>query len=191
MNWIKFLGLRFQAVLKKKSSGTTFIEVLVAITILSIIGIAISTGFTSSIILFTKVPQVVNNTLDLLLFENTIRKQVARVKVPFWIYDYKPEEDRRTVSFPLCDGIPYKVITFDYTDNYIEITTSSTDTEKPIDPAEPVIKLGPYNDAEFEIIYDKDVGLTGLSVKATSDKDSVGEIEVYAKFEYAPFWKVK
>jgi prepilin-type N-terminal cleavage/methylation domain-containing protein len=136
----------FLASLSRNESdrGTTFVEVLVAMTILAIVSIAIWSGFAASVSLSKDIPTTVNETADLFLMEGTLQKQVARVRVPLWVYKYEPEDDSTTISLPYCDSLSYKVITFEYTNNNIEITTASTNEKIPIEPEEPKITIGPF-----------------------------------------------
>jgi hypothetical protein len=42
----------------------------------------------------------------------------------------------------------------------------------------------------MELVYDDDIGLTGIEFVLTSAKKNIGEIKIYAKFESSPFWEV-
>lgn len=176
--------------LENHDAGTTFVEVLVALTILSIVSIAMWTGFSASVSLTQDIPSTVDDTANLFVIEGTLQKQVARVQVPFWVYEYEPDDDSTSISLPYCDGISYKVITFEFVNDKIEITTTSTDEKRPLEPEEPKITLDGFEYADMELVYDDDIGLTGIEFALTSKKKNIGEINIYAKFESSPFWKV-
>jgi hypothetical protein len=185
---------RFHALfllLKKKSDGTTLIEVLVAVAVISVIGFAVWIGFSTTILMIKKIPTVVDGTISLIQYDVSLRKQLNRVKVPFWVYEYKAEEDSRSVQFPYCDGIATKLLIFEYNNDYVVIKTDSSDDKNPIDPPEPEIKYGPFSEVSFELVKNDDDELTGLQITVVSEKNNLGEMTIFLRFSCSPFWRMK
>lgn len=111
----------------KGDEGFTFIEVIVSVTIISIISFSLWLGFNTSIRLLFVIPELSKKSNKILALNNIIQEGLERVIIPFWIseYDkvpeYELEEDRAVL--PYFDGIMKRFLILEFIDNYFKINT--------------------------------------------------------------------
>lgn len=169
--------------------GTTLVEVLTAMAVLSIIVVAMWSGFASSISLVKNIPESIDRTIDLVLLQRAFDREFGRVRVPYWTYEFEPEDDATSIVLPYCDGHPWKNLLIEFKDSHIVLSTESSDDEKEIDPPEPVTKLGPFRYFEYEYVEDEDENLIGIEFTLTPMENMAEPTVVFVRFTFMPMWK--
>jgi prepilin-type N-terminal cleavage/methylation domain-containing protein len=177
---------------RNRENGFTFIEVLVSVTILSILGFAIWIGFISVINLIQTVPEATEKGQNLLNLDTYLRHSCEEILVPFWMPEYEYEEESDRVVLPYYGGKEENILSIEYKDKYITITPSiieEDETEDESEPLPPSFKAGPYDEVRFEVISTKEEGLIGLEVSILETFEEYEGVKIFARFGSYPFWK--
>lgn len=137
----------------KNESGFTLIETLIAITLVSLIGIPVFM-VTSNTITFTgKVKDLNRWNKELVQLERVIRKSVAEVQIPFWISDIELTEKSKVMNVPYWNGDAESFLEMKIEDTVFKITTPQGSTV-----------FNGYEGVEFDILKDKESRTIGLSI---------------------------
>lgn len=137
----------------KNESGFTLIETLIAITLVSLIGIPVFM-VTSNTITFTgKVKDLNRWNKELVQLERVIRKSVAEVQIPFWISDIELTEESKVMSVPYWNGDAESFLEMEIDNTVFKITTPQGSTV-----------FNGYEGVEFDILKDKESRTIGLSI---------------------------
>ena len=133
--------------------GFTLIETLVAITLISLIGLPVFM-VTSDTVTFTKKIKDLNRwNGELIKLERVLRKSVRGVQIPFWISDVEVTEGTGTMTIPYWNGDADLVLEMEIEDTVLEITTPEGST---------VFKG--YDGFEFNFLKDSGSRTIGLSI---------------------------
>jgi len=146
----------------KNNSGFTLIETLVAITLISLIGLSVFM-VTSDIVRFTgKVKDLNSWNKELIQLERVLRKSVAEVQIPFWISDIK-----------INDGIGKIIVPYWNGDSDLHLVMKIVDKDFKISTPEGSTVFTGYDGVEFDLLKDnqsRSIGLT-IRVKKTKRED--------------------
>lgn len=88
----------------KKNEGFSFVEVLVSLAIILIIGVLLSFCYSSSFKNLLKAKQNANDSYTILKFDTFLRKNINQISLPNWEKDYKTEYTSSTISFKWMNG---------------------------------------------------------------------------------------
>ncbi|MBN1697777.1 MAG: prepilin-type N-terminal cleavage/methylation domain-containing protein [Spirochaetales bacterium] len=180
---------------KNKEDGFTFIEILVSVVILSVLGFSIWTGFIGVMNLIGSVPEATEKAQKLLALDSYLMQVCGAIKIPFWMPEAEIEEESDKVILPFYDGKKENMLSIEYKDKYIIITTSIIEEEETDEDEEsgetyiPTFKAGPYDEVTFEIVSTKEEGLIGLDVSILETYDEYEPVKIFVRFGSYPFWK--
>ena len=143
----------------KNDSGFTLIETLIAITLVSLIGLPVFM-VTSDTVTFTgKIKDLNRWNKELIQLERVLRKSVGEVQIPFWISDIELTEEAGTMTIPYWNGDADLLLEIEIEDTAFKITTPEGNT----------IFKG-YDGVEFDILKDSQSRTIGLSILMKKSK---------------------
>jgi prepilin-type N-terminal cleavage/methylation domain-containing protein len=144
---------------KKKDSGFTLVETLIAITLISLIGIPVFMVFSETLGFTDKIKDLNRWNKELIQLENVLRQSVSEVKVPFWISDIELTEEAGVMSVPYWDGNADSFLEIEIEDTILKIST----------PLGSTIFKG-YEGFEVNFLKDSGSGTIGLSILVKKNK---------------------
>jgi type II secretory pathway pseudopilin PulG len=87
-------------------AGSTTIEVLVALIILSIAGAALIAGSRSGISAAAGAQRAAVSSISILRLDDAVRRAALRVRIPYWDRSVKIVDEGQTLAIPWFDGDP-------------------------------------------------------------------------------------
>jgi len=148
------------------SSGFTLVETLIAITLISLIGIPVFTVFSDTVGFTEKVKNLNRWNRELIKLERTLRKSVAEVQIPFWISDIGISKECESLIVPYWNGDKNSVLEIKKTDTDLEIFT----------PEGSIVFKG-YDGVEFDILKDSRLRIIGISLRVKKIKREAVEFQ--------------
>jgi len=142
--------------------GFTLIETLVAITLISLIGLSVFMVFSDTVTFTAKVKDLNLWNKELIQLERTLRKSVGEVQIPFWISDIHLTEGTGTMTIPYWNGDADLFLEIEIEDTVLKITTPEGRTV-----------FNEYDGVEFDFLKDsrsRNIGLS-INVKKTKRED--------------------
>lgn len=164
---------------KKPEDGFTFMEVLVAMTIMSILGATVWIGFAAAVNLIKSVPVSVDMVQSYIALDSIVREYMSRVKPPFWQPELDYYMDYTSMSFPFYEGVEGKYLQIEYTNNHLHISTYTEDDES--DEVENLYESGPYMYVYFTEITEKPMGLIGMEITLKPEHENIEEFTIFAR----------
>ena len=141
------------------NSGFTLIETLVAITLISLIGLPVFM-VTSDIVHFTKKIKDLNRwNGELIKLERVLGKSVGEVQIPFWISNIEVIEGIGTIIVPYWNG-----------DSDLHLVMQIEDTAFKITTPEGSTVFNEYDGVEFDFLKDSGSRTIGLSINVKKSK---------------------
>ena len=136
-----------------KNSGFTLIETLVAITLVSLIGIPVFMVSSDTLSFTGKVKGLNRWNRELIQLERVLRKSVGEVQIPFWISDPELTEGNGTVTIPYWNSDADLSFEIKIADTVLNIATPEGST---------VFKG--YDGVEIDLLKDSRFRTIGLSI---------------------------
>lgn len=93
-------------ILNNKNSAFTLMEALISLLIISLIGLVITSAFTSGTRSITKGNEKVKGVVKQLQTDIKIRSAAEKVCIPWWINECQISSTTDTITFPWQDGLP-------------------------------------------------------------------------------------
>ena len=87
-------------------TGSTTIEALVALFILSIAGAALVAGARGGIASAAGAQRAAKSSISILRLDDAVRRAANRVRIPYWGYSVPVVDEGQTLSIPWYDGDP-------------------------------------------------------------------------------------
>lgn len=139
--------------------GFTLIETLIAITLVSLIGIPVFMVFSDTVSFSGKIKDLNRWNKELVQLERVLRKSVREVQIPFWISDIEFIEGHGTMSVPYWNGDVNLYLEMKIEDTVLKITTPKGSTV-----------FGGYDEVEFDFLKDSRSRIIGLSIGVKKSK---------------------
>ncbi len=143
----------------RTNEGFTLIETLIAITLVSLIGIPVFMVFSDTVSFTGNVKDLNRWNKELIQLERVLRKSVGEVGIPFWISDIELTEEAGSMSVPYWNG---------QADSFLEMKT--LDTAFKITTPEGSTVFNGYDGVEFDILKDIGSRTIGLSINVKKTK---------------------
>jgi prepilin-type N-terminal cleavage/methylation domain-containing protein len=169
-----------------REDGFTFIELIVAMTIMSIIGVSMWIGFTAAVKLVHRIPESTEMMQEFLGLDNLLREHVGRIKIPFWEPELEYYIDSSTAQFPFYEGVETKYLLVEFNESELIIKTFDEEGE---DEPEVIFRSGPYAYVSFSEVEEKKIGILGLEVTLKPEHENVEEFSIFARIGGYPFLK--
>lgn len=139
--------------------GFTLIETLIAITLVSLIGLPVFMVFSDTITFTKKIKDLNRWNGELIKLERVLRKSVRGVQIPFWISDVELTEGIGTIIVPYWNGDADLFLEMKIEDTVLKITTPEGSTV-----------FNGYDGVEFDILKDSRSRTIGLSIRVKKTK---------------------
>lgn len=143
----------------KNNSGFTLIETLVAITLISLIGLPVLMVFSDTVTFTKKIKDLNRWNGELIKLERVLRKSLGEVQIPFWISDVEVTEGIGTIIVPYWNGDADLFLEIEIKDTAFKITTPEGSTV-----------FNGYDGVEFDILKDSHSRTIGLSIRVKKIK---------------------
>ena len=143
----------------RNNEGFTLIETLIAITLVSLIGIPVFMVTSDTVSFTNKVKDLNRWNKELIQLERVLRKSVSEVQIPFWISDIELTKETGAMSVPYWNSDVSSLPKIEIEDTVLKITTSERSTV-----------FNGYDGLEFDILKDSQSRTIGLSIKVKKIK---------------------
>jgi hypothetical protein len=90
---------------KKADEGSSLLEVLVAIFVIAIAGMALYLGSARGLIAFSLAGRNARTAQQALMVDDTIRAEATRVRIPYWDTNWSSRSESGSASFPYYEGL--------------------------------------------------------------------------------------
>ena len=144
---------------KKKDSGFTLIEALIALTIVSLIGIPVFMVFSETVTFTGKIKDLTRWNMELIGLERVLRKSVSQIMIPFWINDIEVSKGINIIKVPYWNGEVSSFLEIEVEDGDLKISR----------PKDSTIFKG-YDGFEFDFLEDSQSRTIGLSLIIKKNK---------------------
>lgn len=89
---------------KRDETGSTALEALIAIAVISIAGIALVAGSRNGLAAIAKAESAATDSSKILRIDDALRAAASEVRIPYWARGVELTTDGRTVSVPWYGG---------------------------------------------------------------------------------------
>lgn len=148
------------------NEGFTLIETLIAITLISLIGIPVFSVVTDTVGFTGRVKDLNQWNKELVQLERSLRKSVGEIRAPFWISDIELIEETGFISVPYWNSDADSLLQIGVEDSVLKITTP--DGSK---------VFNGYNGVEFDVFKDSLSRTIGLSITVKKAKREDAEFQ--------------
>lgn len=91
--------------LKSKASGFSYIEAVVSLLIISLIGVLLASVYSISIKSISKMRIKINDSVEHLRVDDELRDFISCVDYPFWVKEYKVDSSENSITVEYFKGI--------------------------------------------------------------------------------------
>jgi prepilin-type N-terminal cleavage/methylation domain-containing protein len=168
----------------KSKSGFTYIEMMVALIILSLVGVLVWQGISASGKLLDKISVSSSTTMRLMQTEESVRELVGKIRIPFWINAMELEEGEGEIAVPFYEGRGENLLIIKYEDGSLIIGNRGTDEEQ----MHGVKSFGPFSNAEIGVARSEEGELFGITVVLYPVKSPLKPLYITARFGSNPIW---
>ncbi len=174
---------RAKSSLIKNEDGFTLIEVMLALTIVSLLGIMIWQGLTKTGKLIEKIYFSSSTTLKIMEMEKYLRRMSGKIVVPFWVSEITIEEGNNVLTIPFYEGNSNSNLFLKFENNYLVI--GCNDTEKK--HSENMHTFGPFSKVTFKLARNRYGDVFGIKFTIHHLKKSNEPIIITTSFQSNPF----
>ena len=171
---------------KSSQDGFTLIEVLIAMFIMSILGMTVWMGFAVAVNLIHTVPQSTKLMQEFITLDSVLREYMSRVRLPFWQPELNYYIDSTSALFPFYEGVEKKFLLIEFMDNEIYLKTFNEDDEE---EDETLFHTGPFQYVYFNEVSEKKQGLIGLEIVLKPEHEKLDEFTIFTRLGGYSFQK--
>jgi prepilin-type N-terminal cleavage/methylation domain-containing protein len=164
---------------RKPEDGFTFMELLVAMAIMSILGVTVWLGFAAAVNLIHAVPVSVELVQSFISLDTFLREYVSRVKPPFWQPELDYYIDSTSVLFPFYEGEEDRYLQIEFYDNYLIISTYTEEDED--DEVQELYRSGPFTYVSFNEVSEKELGFIGMEITLKPEHEKIEEFTIFTR----------
>jgi prepilin-type N-terminal cleavage/methylation domain-containing protein len=157
----------------KNEEGFTFIEILVSMVLLSVLGVTIWTGLISSQGLIRKIISEASMSAKILQLDNFVRQHVNQVKIPFWEGKIKAEAVESGLAIPYLNSDYEDMLIFKISRDMLLIGSKKTGQ---------FTAFGPFNDIGFQLWEGDEEKLLGVKLSVSFGTKVDNNVIIYARF---------
>jgi prepilin-type N-terminal cleavage/methylation domain-containing protein len=178
----------------KTDYGFTYIELLIAIIIMSLLIIGVSQGLLTGTRILEKATVHTTTTGSILHMDNLIRENVARIYFPFWSGEINIEEGENNIEIPFFDGNKDTYLTFSMQDNYLNIAVKRPADDFSADNVEsgykldPIQSFGKFSSADFKPATTPETGVVGVELTLQPLENKNPPVTIIARFGSLPIF---
>jgi len=114
-----------------QSDGFTIVEVLVAVAVTSILGMGLWFALSHAGRLLGKASTVHRNSRQILFLNDTVAREVGRVRIPFWegMSLADGHDESKTLTLPFVDGARNRELSIEYVGDRVRLSRINGDAE--------------------------------------------------------------
>ena len=161
---------------RKTESGSTLLEAIVALAIISILGIGAWNAVGAAIRIAGRINEKSMENARILQLDDALRGLAARIRAPFWVPGHAVTVEAGSARVPYLDGDPDKAFTISFLDGVVTL-----------DDGGRVMRFSGFSRAVISAAEDKESGVYGLTLEL-STKDG-RTIAMTARFGSMPIQK--
>ena len=171
----------------RNDDGFTLFEIMIALVIISVLGVVIWQGFTRGSALIEKISLNSLETINVIHIENSIRRITGEVQIPFWVAELLIEENNDMLTIPYYEGEKDRTLTVNFENNSLVFHINNTEDDNPVD----VQSFGPFSEVDFSLAKNETGEIFGIKYVLKHQKKSFDTITIIAGFGSNPFWKIE
>jgi hypothetical protein len=134
-------------------SGSTLLEAIVALTIISILGIGAWNAVGVSIRIAGRIREKAIENVHVLQLDDALRELASRVRAPYWAPEQKVETEAGTARVSNLDGDAEKSFTLAFQDGVLTV-----------DDGNRVLRFTEFSRVDFSAATDEKLGNYGLTM---------------------------
>ncbi len=129
-----------------QSDGFTIVEVLVAVAVTSILGMGLWFALSHAGRLLGKASKVHRNSRQVLFLDDAVRREVGRVRIPFWegMSPFDGHDQSKTLVLPFVDGKRNRELRIDFVGDRVRLSRIEGKEETV------VASFGPFTSVTWE-----------------------------------------
>jgi prepilin-type N-terminal cleavage/methylation domain-containing protein len=171
--------------LKRSEDGFTFIEIMIALVIFSILGVIVWQAISHGSKLLDKISITSSKVVEVLDLDRTLRKYTAEIIIPFWIAEINIKERDNEIEIPFYKGDEHSYLCFQCKGEYLLVGCHEGNGEH----TKILHTFGPYVNAKAEKAYNTAGECIGLTFTVNQKKSGDLPIVITAGFRSNPFIK--
>lgn len=155
MNFLKSRSKNYKNTGKRSVSenGFTLVEALIALTLISLIGVPVLAVFSDTVNFTGKIKELTRWNREMIALERVLRHSVSQIEIPFWISDIEVNESIGIIKVPYWNGKVSSFLEIEVEDGVFKIST-----------ADEVTVFKGYNGFKFDLLEDNQSRTIGLSL---------------------------
>jgi hypothetical protein len=161
---------------RKSESGSTLLEAIVALAIISILGVGAWNAVGAAIRISGKINEKTMENARILQLDDALRDLAARIRAPYWVSKHAVAMEAGNARVPYLDGDPDKAFTLSFLDGVITL-----------DDGVRVMRFSGFARAAFSAAENEESGVYGLTMEL-STKDGRA-VSMTARFGSMPIQK--
>jgi prepilin-type N-terminal cleavage/methylation domain-containing protein len=171
----------------RNDDGFTLFEIMIALVIISVLGVVIWQGFTRGSSLIEKISLNSLETINVIHTENSIRSITGEIQIPFWVTELLIEENDSTLTIPYYEGERDRTLTINSENNSLVFHINNKKNDNPADKK----AFGPFSNVYFALAKNETGEIFGIKYVLKHQKKSFDTITIIAGFGSNPFWKIE
>lgn len=148
--------------------GSTALEALIAIAVISIAAVALVAGARNGLSVITKAESSARDSAKVLRIDDALRSAASRVRVPYWARGTELESDGQQVTIPWYEGLRGSALTISLGNETLTIAEGATSRVFPDVPG-----------ARLALVNNPAGAVSAIELRYASRR---GEIRVLAPF---------
>ncbi len=158
-------------------AGFSVLEVMVALLLLSALGVAVWAGLVGGQNLAGRAIRSASGTARLLQMEMHLRRTAAQVRTPYWAPGPGAEATADGLRIPWLNGRAEEALVLDWSEDRLGVRTG---------PSEPGIVFGPFAEVECEVYVGGPSQAAGLRVSVLAEAGDGEPLVIEAPFGGSP-----
>jgi len=169
------------------NGGFAYIEMMVALTIVSLVGVIIWQGMANTNTLLHKIVFHSSATVRLIQMEKSMRRFIGKVRYPFWVNDLGIEARDGEMKIPFYEGRSDTFLIVRYDEEQLIIGIRQGDT----DEMNQTEYFGPFSNVKIELAENEDGEVIGVDFLMYTENRLSEPVKITARFGSNPFWVEK
>ncbi len=140
----------------RREDGFTFVEVLVALVLFSVLAVGLVAGLLGAQRLIGRVAREASGSARLLQLDELLRREAGSVRVPFWVRAPEVQADPQRLSVPYRGGDPEDRLILESREGWLSVESAK---------AGRLSLFGPFEAVDLGLERGSDGGAWGLRVE--------------------------
>lgn len=145
----------------RSDRGFTFIEVLVSLTVLSLIAVVVWAALSNARTLIDKISYRGSTTAKTVQLDTFLRSSCRKVRPPFWLTALEVTSADGRLSIPYYDGEPDRHLVLEVEGSYLTVRS---------EPGEESLRFGPFEEIALGTISQEGQLPWGVEVRLQTER---------------------